>query len=331
MSKIFGYTSITTPQIRRTDPEARKATKAYAQLEEIFRLLNLQRRKLYIDLLTARYRVRKELKTALSISNPGDIMIIPTASSLGRNPEELRDNYYKVVSKSIGLLVWDEMPRGQELERLIKHSGAYHEQPVRISTVGLDLNLPTEMYFGGHGVPYIIARAMRYMDQVNIRTFKGAAFKKRPALFKEIYWLYENYFIREQDAFSNDAIEIGKKRFYRLATEYEEEDPEYEEDQKEQERLYQISKKPKRRGLVPDHYDEFLKRIDSGERLETVIKEMSFPRLTPIDVERYRLKYEGGKRQLALASYIADTPQAKELVKKVMERGKLLSNAGRTG
>ena len=58
---------------------------------------------------------------------------------------------------------------------------------------------------------------------------------------------------------------------------------------------------------------------------------MSFPRLTPIDVERYRLKYEGGKRQLALASYIADTPQAKELVKKVMERGKLLSNAGRTG
>ena len=324
MRKIFGYACVSSSALLRTDPEALRKTKAFTALEETFRFMKLQPDQLYIDHITANYRNRKNLDRILNEGMPGDVVVITTASSLGFTPEELRQNYYRIVSRSIGLFVWDEQFSGQKLERLKVFSSTYSDQPVRISTVGPDLDLPKEMCFGGRGLPYAIVQTMQKIDRVKIHSNRGPSFKGRPPLFKEIYWLYENYFLKEKDLLQNEAIHIGKKRFYRLATEYEEEDPAYIKDQQEQERLYQISKKPKRHGTVPENFGEFLARVDNKEPLCQVIAEMGYPRLTPIDVERYRLKHIGGRSSLALANSATDTPLAKKLVAAVMEKGRSL-------
>ena len=327
MGKKFGYACVSSSNLRRTDPEALKKTKAYTALEETFRFMKLRPDHLYMDHITANYRNRKNLDRLLKEAAPGDVVIITSASSLGFTPEELRQNYYRIVSRSIGLFVWDEQISGLQLERLKAYSSTYSGQQVKISTVGPDLDLPKEMYFGGRGLPYAIVQTMQKIDRVKIHSNKGPSFKGRPPLFKEVYWLYENYFLKEKDLLQNDAIHIGKKRFYRLATEYEEEDPAYIKDQQEQERLYQISRKPKRHGTVPENFGEFLARVDSKEPLSQVIKEMGYPRLTPIDVERYRLKHIGGRSSLALANSATDTPQAKKLVEAVMEKGRSMHEA----
>ena len=324
MGKKYGYACVSSAYIRMSDQDALKDTKAYAQLKETFRILGLSCRNLHVDLITAKYRRRKKLEAILSSAKPGDVIIVATASALGLTTDELRDNYFRIVERSIGLFVWEEQLKDQKLERLNKYAKTYSGQPVHISTVGPDFRLPKELYYYGQGLPYTIVQTMMNLDQVNLRTNKGGLRKDAPVMFREVYWLYENYFIREQDALHNDAMDMGKKRFYRLATEYEEEDPDYPEDQLKQERLYQISKKPKRRGHVPEHFEEFLARVDSGEPLDKVIDDMGYPRLTPIDVERYRLKHKGGKSCLSLASYTADTPKAKELFKETMEKARAL-------
>ena len=79
---------------------------------------------------------------------------------------------------------------------------------------------------------------------MEVKTNRGREFKGRPENFITVYWLYENYFLAEKDTYHNKLMDIGKKRFYRLATEYETTDPNYYKDLLEQEEKYHISEKP---------------------------------------------------------------------------------------
>ena len=328
MKKKFGYACVSSAFIPRTDPEALKGTKAYHALEDTFRFMKLLPENLYIDLLSPNYRRRKNLEVILDTAKPGDIVIVASVSALGFSPEEVRKNYYEIVSRSIGLFIREEHLSSRELKQFKKDTSTASGQATHLSTVGTDLSLPKEMYFSGRGLPWQIVQTMRKIDGIQIRTNRGHGFKNTPTLFKEVYWLYENYFLKEKDLYHNDAIDIGKLRFNRLASEYEQQDPEYEKDQKQQERLYQISQKPKRHGTVPENFVEFLRRTDSGEPLSLVIQEMGYPRLTPIDVERYRLKYTGGRSAVALANNTTDTPTAKKIVEDVMKKGRSLRKSG---
>ena len=102
--KKFGYACVSSAFIPRTDPEALKGTKAYHALEDTFRFMKLPPENLYIDLLSPNYRRRKNLEVILDTAKPGDIVIVVSISALGFSPEEVRKNYYKIVSRSIGLL-----------------------------------------------------------------------------------------------------------------------------------------------------------------------------------------------------------------------------------
>ena len=130
--KKFGYACVSSAFIPRTDPEALKGTKAYHALEETFRFMKLPPENLYIDLLSPNYRRRKNLEVILDTAKPGDIVIVVSISALGFSPEEVRKNYYEIVSRSIGLFVWEE-----HLSQVIQEMDYHRLTPIDIERYGL--------------------------------------------------------------------------------------------------------------------------------------------------------------------------------------------------
>ena len=181
------------------------------------------------------------------------------------------------------------------------------------STAISQFAMDDDFKYEGGAEPFVITRNLSRLMTEPVKNRQGRAFMKRPENFKRVYWLYENYFIQEKDTYHNRLIDMGKKRFYRLAQEYEELDPQYEADLKEQDELYSISEKPKRHGVVPENFEKVLEGIDSGLSPEEACEKDGCRNIPEIDIKRYALKLKGGRSAVALANRYKDSIVAMHL------------------
>ena len=289
---IYGYGCVSSTYISRKDEEALKNTNAYSALNLVFTAKGLPKENIRIDLITANYRKRKHLEWLLENAGFEDCVVITSVMSLGTTSEEVRTNYLKLYKKNIAIRI--EVPGNKKYESgLLSRITAY-------STALSNYRLDKSMYYvKGKGISFPVVRNLEKLGQdkeLLSAANHGRSFINRPENFETVYWLYENYFISEPDAYDNPLMKTGKKQFYRLAAEYEQFDPGYAEALKEQERLYGISKKPKRHGAVPERFKEFLELLDNGTKHAEACRIMNYPVIPPIDVKRYKLKFEGGRK-----------------------------------
>lgn len=306
MGQIYGYGCVSSVTIPRTDAEALKQTKVYQALKTQFNNMMLSEDCLHVDLITASYRTRSKLKNILTSSGFGDCIVITNISTLGITPGEIKENYLKIYEAGIGLLIPD-------------YSSPVNDNLDPLSTCDWSMCLPENLlYNSGNDYPDIIKEKLAAIDALEVKTNRGREFKGRPENFTTVYWLYENYFLAEKDTYHNKLIDMGKKRFYRLATEYETTDPNYYKDLLEQEEKYHISEKPKRHGSVPGDFDKFLELLDNGLSLDEAAKQMNYNMINDIDFKRYQVKYLGGRKSMALANELRKTELALSLTKDVI-------------
>lgn len=305
MGQIFGYACISSPYIKRKDEEQIKQTKAYQALKNQFDNLMLSEDYLYVDILLSQYRTRKKLKEILASSGFGDCIIITNIYALGAKHSEIKENYSKIYEAGVGLLIPD-------------YSNPANDNLNPLSTCDWSMSLPDALKYDGNTYPDIIKEKLAAIETLEIKTNQGREFKGRPENFKTVYWLYENYFLAEKDTYHNKLMDIGKKRFNRLATEYETTDPNYYKDLLEQEEKYHISEKPKRHGAVPDDFNKFLQLLDDGLTLNEAAKQMNYNMMNNIDFKRYQIKYLGGRKSMSLANELRKTELALSLTKDVI-------------
>lgn len=305
---VYGYGCVSSTKLHRKDSEALKRTKTYTTLRDIFLKRNLSLENIHIDLITGTYRKRKWFEWILEHAKPNDCIIITSLRSLG-NVDEARANYMALFKKNLALLVEvaEQYPEEQQA-RLAAYSTA------------INYRLNRDLAYRGGGIPTVIVQNLEDMEEVYswVSDNRGRTFTDAPEHFKDVYWLYENYFIAEGDTYHTPVMDISKKKFGRLAAEYET-SPEYASDLKEQNRLYHIGSKPKRYGKVPDDFGEFLQMLDGGESLKTACANTGYHFSTMMEVNRYRLKYEGGRSAMALATRYRNSQEAKEAVEKAFK------------
>lgn len=305
MGEIYGYGCVSSIKISRRDPEGLKRTKAYQALKNQFTNMMLSEDCLHVDLVTATYRVRNKLQNIISSSGYGDCIVLVNISALGFSPNEIKENYLKIYKAGIGLLIPDySNPSNNSLDPL--------------STSGWNMCLSEDLIYNEEELPAAIKDRLKIIDSLEVKTNQGRAFLDRPDNFETVYWLYENYFLAEKDTYKNRLISISKKLFNRLATEYEESDPNYYNALSEQDELYNISEKPKRHGSVPDDFEDFLNLVNQGVPVGEAARRMNYTRMNDIDFKRYLIKYHGGKKSMAVANEMRKTDLALKLTKDVI-------------
>lgn len=313
MGMIYGYACVSSAYILRTDPDALKATKAYQELGRVFASLRLPAENIRTDLIDSLYRRRKCFEEILGSAGEGDCVVVATMAALGFKPEELRANYKALYLKNIGLYVADEFRSGK----------------LRYSTADSRMAMAETLRYDGGPVPFLIMQNLDRLKHETFPTHQGRPFMQQPENFKRAYWLYENFFLSENQSFRNRLIDISKKRFLRLAAEYEQLDPDYEADLNEQDRLYRISQKPKRTGSVPEQFPQLLELYDQGMPAADACKKAGCRYIPPVDIERYRLKYTTGRKGILIANrQYGGTPEAKALTADVIRRGDEDKSAG---
>ena len=95
-----------------------------------------------------------------------------------------------------------------------------------------------------------------------------------------------------------------KKVFIRLCDEYEHSER-YARDEAEQAAIEWnfLIEKPKRHGLVPEHFPEMIAAVNDGASVVEACNQIGIPPMTDISFERYGLKYTLGKSGLGKASF----------------------------
>ena len=131
--------------------------------------------------------------------------------------------------------------------------------------------------------------------------------KKKPLVvtdtFKELYWLYENYFISEKIVYKNKLIgKITKVAFNQLCDLYESL-PEYASDEYEQEQLHKILQKPKRHGAVPAFFPDIISMRENGVSLKDACERLKFAPISEITFERLKIKAEHGRSATGKATF----------------------------
>ena len=199
---IYGYACVASSKILRTDREALLKTKAYKTLHDLFVKKGLPVENIHIDLITGTYRKRKEFDWLLDNAQNGDCVIITSIRTLG-NPEEAKKNYMSLYKKNIGIQI-----------EIDEKNNFTEEQQKRIDAYSTAVNgkLLSGYRYLGYGIPTTIVENMEDMEEVQswIPDNKGRPFGEMQPHFKEVYWLYENYFLSETDTYHNPLLHISK-------------------------------------------------------------------------------------------------------------------------
>ena len=178
----------------------------------------------------------------------------------------------------------------------------------------------------------------KLISELQIKKGSGLAKSEITAEFKVVYWLYEHFFISENDACHNSLFDMSKVKFHGLATDYEN-SLAYAEDELQQisnihlfvnnmiaevsdnekkeilKRLSDylkekwdnentgIDEKPKRNGTVPKNFEDVRNYlINSDANLSDACAKSNCRLMSDITFARYIVKKDGGKRILVLSS-----------------------------
>lgn len=274
MNNRVAYGCISTVKIGLKDEEAIKETKIYQETVENLKRMFLPEDIIQIDIITASYRKRRKLDHILEEFGYGDTIIISDLSALGFNKKEIIDNYKKIIEKGIGLLLPDyKVENGVS----IYSTTDYTFRPAEfISSVKLE-------------------DLCEKISQEKITTRQGR--KKNnaplPQHFSEVYWAFENYFIDERTALSNQYFSVSKRRFYEWCELYEKSE-EYPAELEKQHKEFDIGDKPKRYGKVPDNFHVLLAEIEKCQDLEKAYKNLNINFIHPLHFIRINIKFNDG-------------------------------------
>ncbi len=280
MSKKYIYGCISSVKIGFKDFNAIINTKAYQNALDAINIVNnhskaaLSESDIYIDVITASYRIRKNLNKIIEEAVSDDILIIADISELGFNVEELKDNYRKILEKKIGLLILD----------------ATSENNLSVySTVDLDFKRIID--YDETDLNFLCEK----LNDAKITTRQG---RKKTILpipdgFKVVYWAFENFFIDEKTTLSNQYFMISKRRFYEFCERYEK-SPGYFYEEEIVEHDFKISEKPKRYGAVPKYFPSLLELVEKGSSIEVACSQLDVPPISNITFNRFLIKYNDG-------------------------------------
>lgn len=288
MSKKYIYGCISSVKIGFNDLYAIMNTKVYQNALDTMSKVNeyskasLSESDIYIDVVTASYRVRKKLNSILEEAGSEDAIVISDISELGFNSEEIKNNYRSIFEKEIGLLIPDSSCE----------SGL---SPY--STIDFEFNRTVEY------TENELNRLFEMINDVAINTRQGR--KKTilplPDNFVKVYWAFENFFIDEKTTLSNQYFTLSKRRFYEFCERYEK-TQDYLIHEEQQEQMLRISIKPKRYGPVPKYFANLLELVNRGVPIADACNQLGAPEMSDITFNRFLIKYNEGKPNRKLLS-----------------------------
>ena len=279
MAKFYGYTCTTSVKYNREDKEARKNTKQYQLLVSKCREQHIELEEVYSDLLSDFYRNREELITLCQLVKAEDTIVIDSIFTLGTTLYDINDNLMlvngscklNVLTKYEGI---DFSITSHTLEDFDTLNRNLQEFATLLGGKEATTLLPFANYQGRPTIPLT--------DEI-----------------KEVYWLYENFFIDEQTASSNIYYKMAKNSFRAKCRLYELSDS-YKMDLEKQHELYQTAHKPKRQGKLPEWFTEdFIAEVENDpDAIEEVcMKHNIFP-ISMLEYNRWKIKYNIGRKGL---------------------------------
>lgn len=280
MKKVVAYANISTSRIKKKD-EADfdvTTTNAYKRTKSILEQIGYGSSKIYFDVINLYTQEKPAFSELIKNISVYDVLVILDISLLGVG-QELSDIYTSIVSiNKTDILIPDPL----------SESGIS-----KYSTVTLDLaDRKKEMNFEE------LLSELEKTTKSSFARFRGRAKKTITPMFINAYWLYERFLVAEPIAY--EIADLNKQTFHRLASEYEK-TPEYIERLNLENKKHNIISKPKRHGAVPKGFVSVIALVDKGASLESACIQSGIQPMNPIDYERYKLKYFGGRKALAKA------------------------------
>jgi len=303
--EIIGYGCIITGA--RKNDEYVKRTKAYEKLTETFSQKMMNPDNVLID-VTNSHRDRKKFleiidtfkaaskKDPIKRSNPCGNIVITNISALGTTPKEIVENFTLLCDSDIGILIFDN-----DDFSTVDYGWEYCKTPTMVKE--------------------IIEQIKDINVDEDIKTNQGR--KKKPLIvtpeFKELYWLFENYFLAEKNIYKNKIIgKITKVAFNQLCDIYEQSE-EYPLDEQIENERNNLVVKPKRHGVVPSYFPELVRLIDNGSSIPDACKQLTLPEMTEITFARYVIKYKTGRSGTGKATHKYYVPWLNEEIKTRLE------------
>ncbi len=287
MGVMYGYGCISTGKTKKEIETNIENTKAYKSLLNRFQELFFDTDNLHVDVLNGNNPRRKKLMELLEIITADDILVLVDLNATGKNSKEVAYFYQMVIDRDINLLLPDKTNEETGLNRFSTCDFAGNKVHSKQELMTLCEELKT----------------------IKIKNNQGRFSAPITEEFIIAYWRYENYFTKEETAFS-EAGNVSKTVFYKWAREYEANNHplfNYWEAQQEQDVLYHISSKPKRHGKRHERFEELEELVEvQGMDLVSACEQLEIPRMTPIDYKRYKLKTSRKVVAQALFEYCKD-------------------------
>lgn len=278
----IGYACVSSATIKKDDISTLQETKAYQNLaQQLSHYAFGKEIKILVDVIAGPNRKRHRLEEIIETfkvginwaHDPKGVLVIEDISALGTTPEIAAQNYEKLVLEHIGIWICGE--------------GAN------------DFSTADSI------CEYIVSpeQRLRFVDEIRqfeIKTKRGTkkTVKQFSPEFKELYWLYENYFIPDSIVYENKIIgKTTHNTFDRYCAAYEH-SPEYAADEEAQ-LVNDINKKPKRFGRAPANFGEYASAVINGNMtIEDACKELG---MTPITFDRF-IRKGTGRQAMSWAS-----------------------------
>lgn len=281
-NKVIGYGVVSDCRVNKKDRKNfnRENTNVYRKTKKLLTEIGYPDAEIYIDIIHSYNREKPEFKKMYNDLTIGDLVVTFSVSFLG-DGDEIAENYAGIVGhapmKSADILIPDTENGGVS----------------KFSTVYMNLESRRDKM----DFPVLIDELTNTI-QKSYKKLHGRAGYDITEDFVNAYWLYERFKISIERAC--EMANIGQTTFYSFLKRYES-SPEYIKRLLVEEEKYQISKKPKRYGKVPKKLVAVIAAVDQGMPLDLACIQNGLESLNPIDYERYKLKYMGGRKALAEA------------------------------
>lgn len=313
MPNIFGYGYVKNNKLS-TDiySDDYKKTRVYMQLRNMF----IHEDDIYVDIITSSYNNQDKFWYLMQKMKAGDTIVLPKIDMLAEKRKDVIMRYEMLYNNRIGVLVPD------------------YSQPNGVAEIST-----TDYSFKEvDASPEDFEAKKKLISELQIKKGSGLAKSEITAEFKVVYWLYEHFYISENDACHNSLFDMSKVKFHGLATDYES-SLAYAEDELQQvsnihlfvdkmmdevtdnekkeilKRLSNylqkkwsntdtgIAEKPKRNSTVPPNFEAVRNcMINSDVELSDACSKFNCRLMSNITFARYLVKQDGGKRILVLSS-----------------------------
>ncbi len=313
MPNIYGYGYVKNNKLS-TDiySDDYKKTRVYMQLRNMF----IHEDDIYVDIITSSYKNQDKFWYLMQKMKAGDTIVLPTVNMLAEKRKDVILRYEMLYNNHIGILVPDPT----------QANGVAEISTTDYSFKTVDIS------------PEDFETKKKLISELQIKKGSGLAKSEITAEFKVVYWLYEHFFISENDACHNSLFDMSKVKFHGLATDYEN-SLAYAEDELQQvssihlfvdkmidevadnekkEILKKLSnylkekwdnentgidEKPKRNSTVPKNFEDVRNcLINSDLNLSDACAKSNCRLMSDITFARYLVKQDGGKRILVLSS-----------------------------